>query len=119
VVNACQLRQQAEIFFNYKKHIMNSETKTSRRDFIKTGGKATIAATLTASALSSIARGSRPLENTPYTQTPLSYDYKALEPSIDAMTMEIHYTKHAAAYAKNLADASARLSTPRRSVSTA
>jgi Fe-Mn family superoxide dismutase len=72
---------------------MNSETKTSRRDFIKTGGKATLAATLTASALSSFARGSQPLENTPYTQTPLPYDYKALEPSIDAMTMEIHYTK--------------------------
>jgi Fe-Mn family superoxide dismutase len=33
----------------------------------------------------------------------LPYDYKALEPSIDAKTMEIHYTKHAATYAKNLA----------------
>ena len=42
---------------------MNSETKTSRRDFIKTGGKATLAATLTASALSSFARGSQALEN--------------------------------------------------------
>ncbi|MCX6212501.1 MAG: superoxide dismutase [Bacteroidetes bacterium] len=40
-----------------------------------------------------------------YTQQPLPYNYTALEPFIDAMTMEIHYTKHAAAYAKNLADA--------------
>ncbi len=40
-----------------------------------------------------------------FTQTPLSYDYTALEPHIDALTMEIHYTKHAAGYAKNLAEA--------------
>jgi len=90
---------------------MNSETKTSRRDFITTGGKATLAATLSASVLSSFAEGKGAshfhhlAENTPYTQTPLPYDYKALEPSVDAMTMEIHYTKHAAAYAKNLAEA--------------
>ena len=38
-------------------------------------------------------------------QTPLPYDYKALEPSIDAMTMDIHYNKHAAAYSKNLKEA--------------
>jgi Fe-Mn family superoxide dismutase len=35
----------------------------------------------------------------------LAYDFNALEPHIDAMTMEIHYTKHAAGYAKNLNDA--------------
>lgn len=40
-----------------------------------------------------------------YVQQPLPYTYSALEPFIDAMTMEIHYTKHAATYAKNLADA--------------
>jgi Fe-Mn family superoxide dismutase len=32
----------------------------------------------------------------------LPYAYNALEPAIDAMTMEIHYTKHHAAYLKNL-----------------
>jgi Fe-Mn family superoxide dismutase len=41
----------------------------------------------------------------PYTQRPLPYSYSALEPAIDAMTMEIHYTKHAATYAKNLSEA--------------
>ena len=40
-----------------------------------------------------------------YVQQPLPYGYAALEPFIDALTMEIHYTKHAAAYSKNLADA--------------
>ena len=32
----------------------------------------------------------------------LSYDYNALEPHIDARTMEIHYTKHHAGYTANL-----------------
>lgn len=38
-------------------------------------------------------------------QAPLPYLYNALEPIIDAATMEIHYTKHAAAYTKNMNDA--------------
>lgn len=32
----------------------------------------------------------------------LKYDYNALEPHIDAQTMEIHYSKHHAAYVTNL-----------------
>lgn len=32
----------------------------------------------------------------------LGYDYAALEPHIDARTMEIHHTKHHAAYTNNL-----------------
>jgi len=32
----------------------------------------------------------------------LNYDYSALEPHIDARTMEIHHTKHHAAYTNNL-----------------
>jgi Fe-Mn family superoxide dismutase len=40
-------------------------------------------------------------------QTPLPYAYNALEPVIDAQTMEIHYSKHAAAYSKNLKEAMA------------
>jgi Fe-Mn family superoxide dismutase len=38
-------------------------------------------------------------------QVSLPYGYEALEPSIDAMTMEIHYTKHHAAYVKNANEA--------------
>ncbi|NLA75902.1 MAG: superoxide dismutase [Deltaproteobacteria bacterium] len=33
---------------------------------------------------------------------PLAYSYNALEPYIDAQTMEIHHTKHHAAYVNNL-----------------
>lgn len=40
-----------------------------------------------------------------FVQPPLPYPYAALEPSIDALTMEIHYTKHHAAYVKNVNDA--------------
>jgi superoxide dismutase, Fe-Mn family len=32
----------------------------------------------------------------------LNYDYAALEPYIDARTMEIHHTKHHGAYTTNL-----------------
>lgn len=38
-------------------------------------------------------------------QIALPYAYNALEPVIDAQTMEIHYTKHHAAYVKNVNEA--------------
>jgi len=37
-----------------------------------------------------------------FTLPKLPYDYKALEPNIDAMTMEIHHSKHHNAYVTNL-----------------
>lgn len=90
-------------------------SNTSRRSFLKRTGIASLAAGFSMSAVSAFAgRKKSPrnfylpdAESTPFTQTPLGYAYNALEPSIDAMTMEIHYTKHAAAYAKNLNDACA------------
>ncbi len=38
----------------------------------------------------------------PYTQKPLGYAFDALEPSIDAKTMEIHFSRHHLAYVNNL-----------------
>lgn len=80
-----------------------SNSVNSRRQFIQQTGKA------------GIAMASMPLINTlgafqssqviHYLQLPLPYAYNALEPFIDAMTMEIHHTKHAAVYTKNLNDA--------------
>src|SRR5882757_4447796 len=83
-----------------------------RNEFIKTGSKAGIAAGLSLTALNAVAKdhkkhGFIPADSITFEQAPLPYDYRALEPAIDAMTMEIHYTKHAATYAKNLADACA------------
>jgi len=37
-----------------------------------------------------------------FTLPPLPYDYAALEPHIDTMTMQIHHDKHHAAYVNNL-----------------
>ena len=37
-----------------------------------------------------------------FTLPPLPYAYDALEPHIDAQTMEIHHTKHHQAYVNNL-----------------
>jgi len=80
-----------------------SSSINSRRQFIKQTGKASIAM---ASLPLLNTFGSLQLREEPnYIQQPLPYAYNALEPFIDAMTMEIHYTKHAAGYAKNLQDA--------------
>ena len=80
-----------------------SISSNSRRQFIKQTGKA------------SIAMASMPIIHTfgkfqlsqeiNYIQQPLPYSYNALEPFIDAMTMEVHHTKHAAGYTKKLNDA--------------
>src|SRR5437870_1764776 len=84
---------------------------TSRRSFIATSAKATLAVTAGIAAAGSLTPASaagNTIAKAPFTgfaQEPLPYAYNALEKAIDAMTMEIHYTKHAAAYATNLNDA--------------
>lgn len=46
-----------------------------------------------------------PMENGKHTLPSLDYAYDALEPNIDAQTMEIHHTKHHQAYINKLNDA--------------
>lgn len=93
---------------------MSNGSNHDRRRFLKTTGKAGLAAGLSLTILPSLAAKVKDnesghfaggVEEVPYTQQPLTYAYAGLEPVIDAMTMEIHYSKHAATYAKNLADA--------------
>jgi Fe-Mn family superoxide dismutase len=86
----------------------------SRRKFIKDSAKGTIGATIglstAGSFIASCANGkniSKSIAFTGFDQQPLPYKYDALENIIDAMTMEIHYSKHAAAYSKNVKDAAA------------
>lgn len=82
---------------------MKNKTQ-NRRQFLTETGKAGIAlATLPLFTKSTAVLPN--LNGSTFIQQPLPYSYAALEPFIDAMTMEIHYTKHAATYAKNLADA--------------
>jgi superoxide dismutase, Fe-Mn family len=92
------------------------KNNTNRRAFIKASGMAGVAAGLTFTSLPALAKLTGEsnadqlrwgAEEIPYTQQPLPYSYTAMESVIDAMTMEIHYSKHAAAYAKNLAEATA------------
>lgn len=92
---------------------MRKQNKTSRRKFISETARAGMAAVIAvpnAGMLISACTPSKkiqlpPASATGFDQTPLGYEYKALEPVIDAMTMEIHYTRHAAAYSKNLKEA--------------
>ncbi|OBS11270.1 superoxide dismutase [Elizabethkingia miricola] len=51
-----------------------------------------------------------------FKQVPLPYAYNALEGSIDAQTMEIHYSKHGAAYVANLNKAIAGTSLEKESL---
>ena len=52
------------------------------------------------------------MKETSYELPDLEYDYSALEPFIDAKTMEIHHTKHHNAYLVNLKNTNADLSLP-------
>ena len=89
--------------------------KTNRRSFMGTAVKATLVATvgnsvLLESACSPKKETSDEAETSEFvaytfTQVKLPYDNSALEPNIDAMTMDIHYNKHHAAYVRNINDA--------------
>lgn len=88
----------------------NLENGLSRREFLSNTSKAGLAVSLMGTGILSACSGevkgdSKAILATSFSQTPLAYDFSALAPHIDAMTMEIHYTKHAAGYAKNLGDA--------------
>lgn len=84
--------------------------KTSRRKFIISSAAVTAGSIIAASSINKLlaAETTTAAANAiSFDQQPLIYAYTALEPSIDAMTMEIHYTKHAAAYCKNVKEAAA------------
>jgi len=75
--------------------------KLSRRKFIEstalvTAGVAAIPTVLMAGEKPAVIK---------FAQIPLPYSANALEPHIDAATMDIHYGKHHAAYVKNVNDA--------------
>jgi superoxide dismutase, Fe-Mn family len=74
----------------------------TRRKFLADSSKTAVVATLGSTFISSFAKASQaPLV---FSQVPLPYTFQALEPFIDTQTMEIHYTKHHAAYIKNVND---------------
>ncbi len=96
---------------------------STRRDFLKVAGGLTAGATLlvpveTALAADAAAGADAKAEVgggavTEHKLPELSYAYDALEPHIDAKTMELHHDKHHAAYVKGLNEAEAALAKAR------
>jgi len=91
---------------------MNESNHNSRRKFIKTTFDGVVLASLGVAAIvpaisscNTSKKTSGFSMKTGFDQQPLTYAYDALENIIDAQTMEIHYSKHAALYAKNAKEA--------------
>ncbi len=90
---------------------------TNRRKFIKRSLQASVYTAIGAPMILNTVSGCSPksesnehVEETPqpilhFSQLALPYSNEALAPTIDAMTMDIHYSKHHAAYVKNVNDA--------------
>ncbi|MBL0741537.1 superoxide dismutase [Chryseolinea lacunae] len=86
---------------------------TSRRKFIENSLRATVVATVsspliakaTSFAAPATAGAPNSLPPVQFAQVALPYAYNALEPNIDATTMDIHYNKHHATYIKNVNEA--------------
>src|SRR6266550_5489923 len=84
-----------------KPGIHNKIIMMTRRHALKTIALSSVAgATITAlhPSATEAAQGSA---SGPFTVPPLAYAFDALEPHIDARTMEIHHDKHHAAYVAN------------------
>jgi superoxide dismutase, Fe-Mn family len=91
---------------------MKKYIKNSRRLFLSNTSKVVALATISSSSLAALLQScyspksilNTKKNKTGFEQQPLPYAYDALENIIDAKTMEIHYSKHAAGYSKNLKD---------------
>ncbi len=79
--------------------------KTSRRTFIEQAAKATFIGSVIPTISFGGADEIFTSEGLQFSQVKLPYEYGALEPYIDATTMELHYGKHHAAYVKNVNEA--------------
>jgi len=88
-------------------NLINKRMQT-RRNFLHNTAKATLAVAVSGSVLTNLAQA-EPARNQAaplsFSQIKLPYTYSDLEPNIDALTMEIHYTKHHTAYIKAINEA--------------
>jgi Fe-Mn family superoxide dismutase len=73
----------------------------TRRKVLKTAALSAFVC-MAAPARSILNAQSAPVPTGPFTLPPLGYAFDALEPHIDAQTMQIHHDKHHAAYVANL-----------------
>ena len=78
----------------------------SRRKFLKNtavlSGAALVGCKVGATVINDDPQPTNIIDPISFVQTPLQYDYAALEPFIDKQTMEIHFSKHHTAYINNL-----------------
>jgi superoxide dismutase, Fe-Mn family len=91
--------------------------KTPRRQFLKQGATLALGTVAVVNIPSNVLAAADKLtahtaEQIPFTLPPLPYEYAALEPFIDAKTMEIHHSKHHNAYVTNLNKALTELKNP-------
>lgn len=76
---------------------------TRRNLFLTTGSMIALASTVRGSLAQSYdAPAAAPAATGPFAVPALGYDFAALEPHIDAMTMHLHHDKHHAGYVTNL-----------------
>jgi Fe-Mn family superoxide dismutase len=74
----------------------------TRREALSTLGVSALALAASGSSLDASVAGQAPPAAGPYTLAPLPYAFDALEPHIDALTMQIHHDRHHQAYVNNL-----------------
>ncbi|MBP6573324.1 MAG: superoxide dismutase [Flavobacteriales bacterium] len=79
--------------------------RIDRKQFIIRSAQATAGTLLAGPLLARTLGNALPVDPFAFAQVPLPYAPEALEPSIDKLTMEIHYGKHHAAYIKNVNEA--------------
>lgn len=75
--------------------------KNTRREFIKNSGIIAAAGLIMGKRAVNALASESPHGDT-FSLAPLPYEYAALEPHIDVMTMQLHHSKHHAAYVTNL-----------------
>jgi len=74
----------------------------TRREALTTLGVSALALTASSRDLAATAGCQTPAASGPYSLAPLPYAFDALEPHIDAQTMQIHHDRHHQAYVNNL-----------------
>jgi superoxide dismutase, Fe-Mn family len=74
----------------------------TRREALSTIGASALALAATGRSLGAASPGQAQAAAGPYTLAPLPYAFDALEPHIDAQTMQIHHDRHHQAYVNNL-----------------
>jgi Fe-Mn family superoxide dismutase len=80
---------------------MNPEDNLTRRDALKTLGTGAVVLSLGSLGPRAFSADNAMEKPQPFALPKLGYSFDALEPHIDARTMEIHYTKHHQAYINN------------------